>query len=94
MTESKPLPCDYCPRAEEVHKQKDATMFIMCVVKVPGETPKIVTTPTYTSTPCGVDKLIDMIPGCAVALQRELQSPKDAHDQPARPATAVSTPAV
>ncbi len=66
--------CDYCPRAEEVHKQKDATMFVMCVVKVPGELPKIVTTPTYAATPDGVGKLLDMIPGCAEALQRELRS--------------------
>lgn len=75
------LPCNYCPRAEEVYKEQDATMFIMCVVKVPGEMPRIATTPTYAATPCGVDKLIDMIPGCAEALQRELKSPKDAVPQ-------------
>lgn len=38
--------CEFCPNTG-VHTGKDATVFLMAVVNVPGKTPVIVTTPRF-----------------------------------------------
>lgn len=52
--------CDYCPGLNEPHQGKDATVFLMAVVNVPGKPPVIVTTPKFSKelpanpTPCDI----------------------------------------
>lgn len=55
-----PQGCSYCPKVDEVHQGKEATIFLMAVVNVPGKTPVVVTTPKFATTmpdnptPCDV----------------------------------------
>jgi hypothetical protein len=40
-------PCAVCPQVDKVHEGKEATVFLMAVVNVPGRTPVVVTTPKF-----------------------------------------------
>jgi len=56
--------CDYCPHTQEVNLGKDASIFLMAVVTVPGRVPVVVTTPKFCSqlpdnhTACDVCKAV------------------------------------
>lgn len=74
-----PAPCDYCPRAEVVHQEQNASMFMLCVVKVPGKTPVIIATPTFCVDPnehgapdVPLARLTDAIRKCGHDLANEM----------------------
>lgn len=41
-------PCEHCPQAGKVHVDANPSMYLMCVLNIPGQTPTIITTPRYT----------------------------------------------
>lgn len=69
-------PCAVRPRPGEVHQDRNATIYVMAVLRVPGQVPIIESTPTYacdagTGDPAG--KLIAAVPGAAERLVAELK---------------------
>lgn len=86
-------PCAFCPRADQISLERDATMFLMCVVKIPGQVPRILTTPTYAAAPGEpIDRLVARIVPGAQAIEQQVRAAvikeqpcATAAVQPARP---------
>lgn len=96
--------CPTCPQAEGVFTGKNAEVFLMAVVNVPGRVPVIVTTPRFckelpeNATPCDVCTVVgDLIDNTvikgAVDIASEIRNkfkPKEAPCQTDQPPTTLS----